>query len=247
MLLLITGCVQVDKNMPFVKITDKNNRLDAYFETVRWAIEDTIFDKIVFCENSNFEYDFAKYEKMAKKANKVFEYLTFTGDSKTSNQKGKGYGEGEIISFALTNSELLKDEEFFCKITGRLKVSNVNLLLKSTNLNYFMNKRLLKEVDTRFYGIKKKDFLYALKDSYKDVDDYHNYYLEHAYYHDLNTKKIKYRAFYERPLFIGVAGSTGRIYEDKRWRNEKIFSFLFKTDIYNSRFFWKILALLKRK
>lgn len=245
MLLLVTGCIKVDKSMPYVTITSQNDRLEAYCETIRWAIEDTFFDKVVFCENSEFSFDYSTYEELAKKNNKYFEYLTFKGDTITSSKKGKGYGEGEIVLFALNNSELLKDEKSFCKITGRLKVSNVNKLIKSNSKNYFMNKRLLNEVDTRFYCIQKDIFLKFLKNSHVNVDDFNNYYLEHAYYDSLVKENVKYRTFYERPLFVGIAGSTGRVYADKKNKSEFITTFLFKTNIFNNKFYWKMRAKLK--
>ena len=245
MLLLVTGCIKVDKNMPYVTITSQDERLTAYCETIRWAIEDTFFDKVVFCENSEFDFEYNIYEEMAKKNNKQFEYLTFKGDTITSSKKGKGYGEGEIVIYALNNSKLLKDENCFCKITGRLKISNVNKLIKSNSKNYFMNKRLLKEVDTRFYCVQKSTFLEFLRDSYTSVDDFNNYYLEHAYYDSLVKKNVKYRTFYERPLFIGIAGSTGKVYKDKKSKTEFITTFLFKTNIFNSKYYWKIRYRIK--
>ncbi len=41
----------------------------------------------------------------------------------------KGYGEGEIISYALNNSKYLKNSESFYKLTGGLTVENINDVL----------------------------------------------------------------------------------------------------------------------
>lgn len=245
MVLLITGCILVDKNMPFVKVNDSNERLDAYCQTILWAIQDTFFDKIVFCENSGYDFDSSYYQELAKKFKKEFEYLTFSGNREIANQKGKGYGEGEIVLHALKHSKFLKNADAFCKITGRLKISNVNSLIHSVKKNYFMNKRLLKEVDTRFYCIQKKDFWEHLKDSYQNVNDHNHYFLEHAYYDSLKKGKVKYRCFYEMPLFQGISGSTGKIYTDV---SKKSFwqSFVFQTNLYNQMNYWKIRAIIKK-
>ena len=246
MILLITGCINVDKEMIYTTIKDQNKRLADYIETIKWAIEETSFDKILFCENSNYAFDKNKYERLAMENKKEFEYLTFKGDNVNTKTKGKGYGEGEIVLYALKNSKLMKNEKSFCKITGRLRISNVNKLIKSTSKNYFMNKRLLNEVDTRFYFIQKSTFLETLKESYKCVNDNENFYLEHAYYDSLICNNVKYRTFYERPLFIGFSGSTGKEYKDKKNKNEFITTVLFKTNIYNCKSYWKLRRKIKK-
>lgn len=246
MTLIITGCIDVSKNMPFVAVTDLETRLNAYVETIRWAIEETKFKKIIFCENSNYNFNEKECIKLAKKYEKSFEYLTFSGDTKKCEEKGKGYGEGEIINHVLENSKLLKDEDYFYKITGRLKIKNINKLIKSNKKNYFMNKKLLNEVDTRFYGINKETFIKNLKNEHEKVNDFNNYYLEHAYHDALIKRNVKYRTFCERPLFIGIAGSTGKIYADEKSKFELYTKLLFVTNIYNKKNYWKLRKFVKK-
>lgn len=129
--LLITGCIDVSNNIKYLKIKNKNDRLNQYLETIRWAIEETNFNNIIFCENSNYEYDFDSYVSKLKNINKKnFEYLTFKGDTKNTDKHGKGYGEGEIVKYAYNNSKFLKDSDYFYKLTGRLKIKNINKILK---------------------------------------------------------------------------------------------------------------------
>lgn len=248
MLLIITGCIEVNGGVPYVTINETNERLEAYNETIRWAIMDTAFDKIVFCENSNYSLDKRYINELLKTTKKEFEYLTFKGNVLEVIKHGKGYGEGEIISYALNNSVLLQGQEYFYKLTGRLTISNVSSLVRNNGKNLFMVKKTINEVDTRFYGIKKKDFTDYLLNSYKKVFDESEYFLERVYYDDLKNNKIKYRSFYKRPLFNGVSGSTGRIYADKRKKNEFINDYLYFTNVANSKLFLCMREfILKRK
>ena len=50
----------------------------------------------------------------------------------------------------------------------------------------------------------------------KNTYDSQGKYLEHVFYEALKKYKIKYKMFMERPLFLGISGSTGRKYEDIR-------------------------------
>ncbi|MBU3878702.1 hypothetical protein HGO97_023170 [Faecalicatena sp. AGMB00832] len=239
MLLLITGCINVNPNTPYVTISDMKDRLNSYKETVRWAIEESTFDKIVFCENSAYPFDMGTFQSIAKKKCKKIEYLTFQGNTSQVIKHGKGYGEGEIIEYAIKKSVLLQHENAFCKITGRLKVKNTFELVCDVNKNYFMNKKYLPQVDTRFYYVQKKIFSEYLLKQYLRVNDYEEYYLENVYYDVLRSNKIQYSCFSHRPLFKGVGGSNGTNYDDRKTKLEIIYNVLCKTNLYNSTTFWR--------
>jgi len=247
MLLLITGCINVNKDVPFTSITNFDERCKDYCLTIEWAINNSPFNDIVFCENSNYAFEVKKYELLAKKNNKRFEYLTFNGDTKKTIKCGKGYGEGEIVKYALKNSKLLKENNYFYKITGRLIISNIKSIVKDNKKNYFQNYHNLNEVDTRFYGINKQVFEEYLLDKYIEVEDNNKFYLEHVYYKYLNLNKVKYRTFYSKPNFVGKSGSTGVDYGSKG--DKKVFNFiqkvLFYTNISNSKLYSKIRNILR--
>lgn len=129
MLLIITGCIKVNDNTPYVAVRDDRLRLDDYISTIKWAIESEVFDKIVFCDNSGYVYDDKEIQDLAKIRFKKFEWLCFQASPDLVNTYGKGYGEGEIIKYVLNNSKIISDSDyFFCKITGRLKVLNIVLI-----------------------------------------------------------------------------------------------------------------------
>lgn len=253
MLLLITGCINVNEKTPYVTITEAEIRLKDYLATIQWALDTKMFNDIVFCENSRYPLDTTILVEKAKALGKRFEYLTFHGNVEKVIHQGKGYGEGEIVEYVLAHSKLVPQYKGFCKITGRLKVTNVDRLFDKSfeSDNLFMNRRGEFEVDTRFYYVKIEDYNKYLCDSYKKVNDGNGFFLEHSFYQDLHEQKVSYRMFRERPLFQGIAGSTGRIYHDKRSNVEKYYDLLCRTNLYNSHLMWKCInfvnKIVKRK
>lgn len=245
MLLIITGCIKVNINAPYVVIRDEDLRLNDYIETIIWAIESKIFDKIIFCDNSGYIYDDKMLQNLSEKRGKQFEWLCFQADTEIVNKYGKGYGEGEIIKYALNNSKIISDhEKFFCKITGRLKISNIDNLIKE-NSNCFMKKHFLKEIDTRFYCVSIIDYEKYLLDIHKKVNDSEGKYLECVFYDAFRKRKIKYKMFKERPLFLGASGSTGRKYADVRKKYEVMTDLLCRSNIYNSEMLWNVVWYCK--
>ncbi|MCR5742928.1 MAG: hypothetical protein K6F92_04255 [Lachnospiraceae bacterium] len=244
MLLIIGGCINVNPDTPVVAIRDMNARLEAYVETVMWALDTKTFDRIVFCENSNYNLDVTAIDDKAAKCGKKFEYLTFMGDTEKVKQLGKGYGEGQIIEYALNNSELVKSYEgtHFCKITGRLTIENVDKLLPrggKLSQAYFIDKTRVDEVDTRFYCCDIEFYKRVLLHCHERVNDSEGYYLEESFFDALYGRE-KFHMFMQRPLFRGVSGTMGKTYEDKRSRFEFLFDFLCVTNLYNNRKFRKL-------
>ena len=45
-------------------------------------------------------------------------------------EQGKGYGEGEIIEYALKNSAFLHSEREFIKLTGRITIENLDAIIR---------------------------------------------------------------------------------------------------------------------
>lgn len=239
--LLITGTIQVDTNMPFVSIRDIDARLKAYFETIKWAIEKSPFYKIVFCENSEYHLQYVQMDSMAETRNKRFEYITFRGDKEKIIKQGKGYGEGELISYALENSQLLKHADYFCKITGRISVENINSCIREIR-NYFMNVEGEKKISTCLYCVKILDYKKIFREVYKEVDDENGLYLEHVFYKKAKEKRFHYRCFYELPLLKGISGSTGISYEEKRrLRTIKIINLMCRLNVYNTEILWYVI------
>lgn len=122
--LLITASIEA-RNTRDVTIRDRVERQRQYLQGLVAWITLTELPTIVFCENTNTSYDFTKLIEFARLKNKTLEVFVFGGNHK-AQVYGKGYGEGEIVDYAMKNSRYLSKSQSFYKITGRLFVQNFN-------------------------------------------------------------------------------------------------------------------------
>lgn len=241
-LLVITSTVTV--NSELTVLVDPKIRLEQYIDSILFYLSSKKVEKIIVCDNSGFDY--SKIQKILEFAsinNKQIEFLNFYGTSDKIQEWGKGYGEGEIMSFIFNNSKIIKQEDAaFLKVTGRLKILNIDEIINhlkshvtyfnAVNLNPFVN---LKKVDTRFYQCTKENFIHFFKDSYKNVNDKEGFFLEHVYYYNICDNNIKFKNFKILPNFLGISGSTGSTY-----KNSKI-SFSIR------QFLFSVFRILKNK
>lgn len=211
---LLTGTIEI-KNTPFTTVIDSKIRLKQYLNVIEKLIVKSKFDIIIFCENSNYIYSYEEIYKLAEENKKKLEILRFQGSSEEILAKGKGYGEGEIIEYALSKSKYLKNKnDFFYKLTGRIYIENINSILREDkNLNnFFIDSHKSKIVDTRFFKVNIEFYKNHLQNKYKEVNDYENNYLEHVFYKYLNKKDNIY-PFKIYPKYKGISGSTGQKYD----------------------------------
>jgi len=236
--ILLTATITPNINTPYTVLLDSQIREKQYIKTLKKIIEETNFEDIIFCENSNYVFmdEFNELKILASIRNKNLELLSFEGNTAETIKRGKGYGEGELIKYALFNSKLLKDEsEDFFKLTGRLFIENINTILKEKEKNIFLRyKPRYKAVDTRFFKSNIKFYKDNLINLYEKVDDSNLIYLEHCFYNKI--KKFDLPSFKCYPIFLGNSGSTGEEYK----KNKE----LFIMNIYNKigllRVRWKL-------
>lgn len=194
-------------------LTDTQSRIDAFaWSLEQWCKSESI-NQIVICDGSN--YNFSAIANAVNRSNKKIECLHFHNDAQKVAQQGKGYGEGQIVEFALRNSELLNSSQTFAKCTGRLWVKNHALCLKlfkkpaSFNL---IGRRRVSFVDTRFYIADKKFYEEKLVKAHLKVDDDNGYYLEHSFADCLKGFNTRSLTFTCPPVIKGTSGSTGQVY-----------------------------------
>ncbi len=126
--LIMTGTINVGKT-PYVAIRDSQERLLQYlYSLVSW-IKLTNITTIVFCENSNTNYDFKKLIEFSETEGKDLEVLVFD-DNYAAQKHGKGFGEGIIMEYAIQNSKSLTMATTFYKVTGRLFIQNFESIQK---------------------------------------------------------------------------------------------------------------------
>ncbi|MDR1724099.1 MAG: hypothetical protein LBR84_09215 [Tannerella sp.] len=214
--LLLTGSIAIEKYNVFQTVlVDTQVRLNQYIDSIEYAIvKYNNINHIIFCENTNFEYDYSELVSKAYKRGKTLEIIRFTGDYKNIQRKGKGYGEGEIVKYAIENSEILNSSLCFIKLTGRVLVKNMDKCIETTkNETAFLfgpphSKKNF--VQTIIYKVNTKFYYNVLLNVYFQVNDPEGYCLEHAFYEAL--KKYPIKSFGRYPDLDGTSGSVGYSY-----------------------------------
>ena len=120
--LLLTAAVNVS-GVPYVNKADPQERLFQYLCSLIAWIKYGSISTIVFCENTNCDYDFSRILALANEYNKNLEILVFSGNKK-SLLYGKAWGEGELLEYAFANSKNMTDERNFYKLTGQIFIKN---------------------------------------------------------------------------------------------------------------------------
>jgi hypothetical protein len=214
-LLIITSTVFVNSNLTV--LTDPEIRKKQYIDSILFYLNTEMIDSLIICDNSDFDYStIPSIQSLALEKGKDVEFLYFKGASELIFKLGKGYGEGEIMSHVFENSQLLQQFTHFFKVTGRVKVDNVDAILRQVKpaSNHFQQIRLnpflkVKLRDSRFYRCSKEVFSTYLINAHQLVNDSGGYYLEHAYTNALKDNGVPFRNFPVLPRFQGISGSHG--------------------------------------
>lgn len=239
MLIIITGTISPDTNVGQLTIRDSSERLRQYVDALKTLIEQKPDATIIFCDNSG--YDMQKLNELKKIASSndiCLELLSFIADSQNVVKYGKGYGEGEIIKYVISNSRYVTDDEYIVKITGRLVVDNISDILRKIKRDriYFNVPNIHRRdiFDTRLYAMPLRTYKKFFLDEYKKVDDNGGYYLEHVFRDVVLSNKLKSINFPCYPRIVGKSGTGGISYEYTEWKCKirdilSVFNFYGKT------------------
>lgn len=217
--ILLTGTINTSVfNNVNVVLTDLNERLRQYSNTIIRYIEDSEFDKIVFVENSGYPFDKNYFLELAHKYEKEFEYLPFIGNRDKISSYGKSYGDAECITFGIKNSNILKNEKYIYKVTGRIYLKNSKDICKTQYScdNEFVVYNDTKWCHTNFFKVKREDYLKFLSDVQEECDDFNKKSIEYIYYERLLSSNMNSSCFSVYPDLIGVIGGSGALYDKKR-------------------------------
>lgn len=127
--LLITASFDTGRT-PHVALRDVQKRVEHYMEGLLAWLKDPLFDSIVFTKNCSTRICESVLYEAAEAHGKNFELLQVASSALTE-VRGKGYGEGHLISQALVASKFLQETDTFCKSTGKLFLCDA--------ANYFSN------------------------------------------------------------------------------------------------------------
>ena len=149
--------------------------------------------------------------------------------------------EGEIIDYALNNSNLLQQARSFAKVTGRLAISNIQNVLRNTRcgLSYF-NRDIYRGhgMDTRFYLCDIEYYTKHLRQLYWDTSALpgHDIAIEDLFFQVLK-RNSGHRNLMAYPKFLGKSGGNGRAYSLISPFVIRMYSALCRANIFNTTYF----------
>ena len=145
------------------------------------------------------------------------EQIEYLQDNRLVIQKGKGYGEGALIKYALQKSQLLKNENSFFKCTGKVYCRNfaeIFDLIQTNNIKNIFWRDALKSstIDTRFFYVSKDFCNNVLLPVFESIDDKNNTTMEHAVMNAARQRMIQGTSI--RPMLSGFSGGMDKPYFD---------------------------------
>lgn len=161
--LLLTGCIDPSLiHNRWHTLNDAKLRLQQYIEAISFYINNTNLN-IVIVENSGYDMASESGFDNIRNSGRI-ELLSYLA-SEQVRFNGKGYGEGDILRYALENSRTLEDADYVVKATGRIKIRNIDNLIRLTkrlskkSTRYFIGEKLYKAKWIQSYlFIAHKDF-----------------------------------------------------------------------------------------
>lgn len=222
--LLLTACLNPD-GMSFTKVTDPEIRKEQYVTALRFYLKHTHYP-VVFCENSGNDLSPVFPEEISSGR---LEVLTFAGNK--HKEKGKGFGECEIIGHALQHSQIIRQclgqskvthtDLLVVKITGRLIIKNIEDIIKK-RLPLQKDEELVCKMDTFSMFASSEVFiaslglLNAIVDNKERLNDNKGFWFEHLLAKLAMEMQCHYFPFYTEPLVQGISGSEGKSYRARQ-------------------------------
>ena len=202
-----------------VHLKDEELRIFHTLESIEKWLEICPYGKFVLCDGSGFNFSSLVADKF-KNAN--IECLFFNNDPHLIHMRGKGYGEGEIIRYALENSSYLSQSTWFAKCTAKLWVDNFQQCVAQWNGRflckaYFSNvfsfkKTSLEYIDTRFYLADQSFYMKYLSNAHLNLKMNDGLGIEEKFLEVVNRQDLKKILFRISPIVSGVGGGSGKYY-----------------------------------
>jgi hypothetical protein len=205
--------------------TRKSLTLNSIFEWLR--VDPSL--EIVICDGSNYNFT---PEIRLEFPNAKIECLHFENSQIEVEKYGRGFGEGEIIRFALAHSKIILEAQCFAKCSAKLWVKNFDDCKKQWN-GYWVCKGVFENVlslnkspvfsyiDTRFYIVSVDFYKTHLLDAHLSINKKSGFGLEQSFKNVFLNQKIGHAMFRCYPYIEGVGGGTGKSYRNSIFRKIK--------------------------
>lgn len=214
---------------PGVALKNTASRIHHALESVAEWLRTCPEISLVLCDGSGF--DFTELISLNFPSAKA-ECLSFMNDELTILKRGRGYGEGEIVRYAIANSRTIQSSGAFAKCTSKLWVTNYleliqfwngSLMLKGVFQNVFSIRKapVFDYVDTRFYVASVETYNRLFLNAHFSIDQKKGYGLEQCFTDILLAKELHSVLTPVAPVIEGIGGGIGRAYKNPLKRRLK--------------------------
>ena len=224
-ILLTSSAIAMDHS---VTLKDPEQRIHYTLESIEKWMKLGADIRLVVCDGSSYDFSRIVRERFPKRS---IECLFFENDKQLVERHGKGYGEGEIIKFALLNSAFLKDADWFAKCTAKLWVDNFLSCVKEWNGSflckaYFANvfsfkKTRFEYIDTRFYLVEKNIYMKYFYETHLKVGGSNGTSIEDNFKEIVLQNRLTRVFFRSPPIVRGMGGGSGKYYRNNFIRRLK--------------------------
>jgi hypothetical protein len=173
-LLVLTATITPPDGVPNLKRVAPSLRRRDYIDALRFylSLPNEVVDRIVFLENS--ESDLSDLQELARIEGdgKRVEFISFQGLDYPP-QYGRAFGEFKMLDYGVQHSVLLKtldEHDCFWKVTGRLKILNLDRLIRTAPSRYGILMDFLRKptpmVDLRLLSCSRAGYRQRFEGSY---------------------------------------------------------------------------------
>jgi hypothetical protein len=209
-----------------VKLSDTEARLHLTLESIaQWLRIDPDLP-IVLCDGSNFDLSDQVREHFPTA---MIECLAFQNDQRMVKELGRGWGEGEIVKYAIAHSRMIRSSGCFAKCTSKLWVENYKEVLQHWNKDMLFSgifdsvfslrrPTTFKSLDTRFYAISVAAYEEYFINAHITMNSRAGHGLEDSFYDNFVNHKLSHGLSPIYPVISGVGGGTGKYYKNRKVR-----------------------------
>jgi hypothetical protein len=212
-----------------VNLLDPHARAQHAIESVRYWRKFAPSNPLVLCDGSGFDFT----PLVAKLSfGKMIECISFQNNSSLVQQHGRGYGEGEIIKFALKNSKFILSNSSFVKCSSKLWVENFSECMKQWNgkalfkgvFNHTFSLGKVTQfsyIDTRFYAINIETYEQSFIHAHENIKKTMGHGLEECFADIYINQSHPAYLMHTPPVICGVGGGIGKYYKNTFLRGSK--------------------------
>ncbi len=190
-----------------------------YVSALHFYLSNSPFKYLIFSENTDESLDEASLISFAESMGKHIEFLHCPETDYEKRKLGKSFGEAMLLRRTISQSGFLKKAESFYKVTGRLKVRNIDRIVDNESENCFIAYNFQEWVLTTFFKCRIDDYKNILDKAVERLsfeEPCLGPHIEHAYWALIKEAKVKVHSFRVFPSIDGQVGGDGSVYNKSR-------------------------------